>query len=210
MPAQSTRAATTDTTVTTSPPAAREAKDTQPTSSAKPACSATMSCTRARPWATFAHTKLSTLEKAGAPDTSATARLTAKAGATPPKCCLTSTAAVAPSTSPRASPSSPHGTISRRKIPSASALGLTGWVSGTARSLIARRPQRAGVRRAAFVDNLAAGVLTSVNQAWFAFHDIRRHDCPHRFRAQERGAGVAVGTGSAAPYGAKCGALANA
>ena len=86
--------------------------------------------------------------KAGAPDTSATARLTAKAGATPLKCCFTSTAAVAPSTSPSASPRRPQGTISRRNIPSASALGLTGWVSGTARSLIARRRQRAGVRRA--------------------------------------------------------------
>src|SRR5499427_4331772 len=211
MPAHNARAETTDNTVTTSPPAAREAKDTQPTSRAKPACRATMSCTRARPCATFAHTKLSTLEKAGAPDTSATARLTANAGATPLKCRFTSTAAVAPSTSPSASPSRPHGTISRRKIPSASALGLTGWISGTARSLIARRRQRAGVRRARFVDNLAAGMLPSGDQAWFAFHDIRRRDYPHRLRARERAAAAAVGTASAAaPYGAQCGALANA
>src|ERR1700683_4861334 len=88
MPDHSTRAAMTDSTVTTSPEVAREAKDTQPTVSAKPACSATISCTRARPCATFAHTKLSTLEKAGAPETSATARLTTAAGAAGGKSCL--------------------------------------------------------------------------------------------------------------------------
>ena len=85
-----------------------------------------MSCTRARPCAMLAHTKLSTLENAGAPDTAATARFTMKLGAADAKCCLTSTAAVAPSTSPRASPNRPQGRISRRKMPSASALGLTG------------------------------------------------------------------------------------
>src|SRR2546430_4015424 len=93
MPAHRTRADTIEATVMSSPAAAREANDTQPTSSANPACSATIRRTRARPWARLAHTKLSTLEKAGAPLTSATARLTTKRGATPAKCRLTSTAA---------------------------------------------------------------------------------------------------------------------
>src|SRR2546430_9926717 len=85
MPAHSTRADTIEATVMSSPPAAREANDTQPTSSANPACRATIRRTRARPCARLAHTKLSTLEKAGAPLTSATARLTTKRGATPAK-----------------------------------------------------------------------------------------------------------------------------
>src|SRR5207245_223554 len=76
MPPHSTRAATMESTVITSPAAACEAKATQPTNSANVPWSATISRTRARPCATLAHTKESTLEKAGAPDTSATARLT--------------------------------------------------------------------------------------------------------------------------------------
>src|SRR5579862_581851 len=135
MPAHTARAAITDSTVIASPEASREAKETQPTSTANAACMATINCTRPRPCATLAHTKLTTLEKAGAPETSATARLTATFGATPAKCCLTSTAAVAPSTSPSVKPNSPQGRISRRKLPSASALGLTGGPCGTAGKL---------------------------------------------------------------------------
>src|SRR2546429_1257033 len=63
MPAHRTRADTIEATVMTSPAAAREANDTQPTSSANPVCSATIRRTRARPWARLAHTKLSTLER---------------------------------------------------------------------------------------------------------------------------------------------------
>src|SRR6059058_1987246 len=47
MPAHSTRADTIEATVMSSPPAAREANDTQPTSSANPACRATIRRARA-------------------------------------------------------------------------------------------------------------------------------------------------------------------
>ncbi len=114
MPAQMTRAAITETTVIVRPVAARGDSPMSPTSTAKLAKSPTISRTRSRPCARFAHRKLMTFDSAGAPLTKATARLTVRGSARPSKPFLTSTAAVAPSTRPSVKPIRPQERISRR------------------------------------------------------------------------------------------------
>src|SRR6187402_1310837 len=108
-----------DATANARPPSARGATPNNPTRIAKPACKPTMRPMRARPWAMFAQTKLTTLDSAGAPLTNATARLTIQGSAACANVFFMSTAAVAPSTSPSVRPNRAHDAISRRNADSA-------------------------------------------------------------------------------------------
>ena len=180
-----------ETTVSHSPRAAREAKATQPTSERKAGLQRDHQLHAGAP---VREVRPHEGQDVGERRRAAHQRdrdVDPEGGAAPAKCCLTSTAAVAPSTRPSVSPSSPQGRISRRKMPSARALGWTDAACGHARKLNAHRRAAA----TASLTSSAPAVLLS-GASGFVRHacTTRTAATPLTQRARRRRARAAAGT----------------